>query len=44
MTPIIKNQGYCGSCWSFASSTALSYRFHKKGINVDLSPQYPLSS
>ena len=43
MTPIIKNQGYCGSCWSFASSTALSYRFHKKGINVDLSPQYPLS-
>ena len=43
ISPVIKNQGNCGACWAFASSTALSYRFHKKGINVDLSAQYPLS-
>ena len=39
----IKNQGLCNCSWSFSSTTSLSYRFYKKGINVDLSPQYPLS-
>jgi C1A family cysteine protease len=39
----IKDQKSCGACWSFASTTALAYRFHKKGIKVNLSPQYPLS-
>ena len=40
----IKNQGYCGSCWSFSASTALAYRFKKKyGIDVSLSPQYGIS-
>lgn len=40
---VIKDQEQCGSCWSFASTTALAYRFHKKGIKVNLSPQYPIS-
>lgn len=40
---IVKDEENCGSCWSFATTTALSYRFYKKGINVNLSPQYPLS-
>lgn len=40
---IIKNQRNCGSCWSFAITTALSYRFHKLGKEVNLSPQYALS-
>ena len=39
----IKDQESCGACWSFASSTALAYRFHKKGIKINLSPQYPVS-
>ena len=41
--PVIKNQGSCGCCWSFATSTALGYRFNKKGININLSPQDGLS-
>ena len=39
----IKDQKSCGVCWAFASTTALAYRFHKLGINVNLSPQYPVS-
>ena len=39
----VKNQEACGSCWSMASTTALAYRFHKKGVEVDLSPQNGLS-
>ena len=39
----IKNQKYCGSCWAFSATTALAYRFHKLGIDIDLSPQYLLS-
>ena len=39
----IKNQKSCGCCWAMASTTALAYRFHKKGIEVDLSPQHELS-
>ncbi len=39
----IKNQESCGSCWAFSSTTALAYRYHKIGIDVDLSPQYLLS-
>jgi cathepsin B len=43
ITPVIKDQANCGCCWSFASTTALAYRFHKVGKDVDLSAQYPLS-
>lgn len=39
----VKSQGSCGSCWAFSSTTSLSYRFHKLGIEVDLSPQYLVS-
>lgn len=41
--PNIKNQGSCGSCWAIASTSALSYRYMKLGINVDFSPQHELS-
>ena len=40
----IKDQGNCGSCWAFASTTSLAYRIFKKyNISIDLSPQYLLS-
>ena len=42
--PNVKDQKYCGSCWSHSSTTALAYRYKKqKNIEVDLSPQYGLS-
>ena len=43
ITPQIKHQGKCGSCWAFSSTSSLSYRFQKLGIDVDLSPQYLVS-
>lgn len=39
----VKNQKKCGCCWAMASTTSLAYRFHKKNITVDLSPQHELS-
>ena len=41
--PKIKQQGYCGNCWAFASTTSLAYRYFKKGVEVDLSPQHEMS-
>ena len=43
ITPNVKNQEKCGSCWAFASTSSLAYRFQKLGIDVDLSPQYLIS-
>ena len=43
LTAIIKDQEYCGCCWSHSATTALGYRYHKLGIEVDLSPQDALS-
>ena len=43
LTAKVKNQGNCGCCWSHAATTALAYRYHKIGIEVDLSPQDGLS-
>ena len=43
ISPNIKSLKSCGSCWAFASTSALSYRFQKLGIDVDLSPQYLIS-
>ena len=40
---IVKNQESCGCCWSFASSSALAYRFKKFGIDINLSAQNPVS-
>ena len=39
----IKNQQNCGCCWAISSTTVLAYRFFKKGINLDLSPQHEIS-
>ena len=36
---IVKNQENCGCCWSFASTSALAYRFKKYGIDINLSVQ-----
>ena len=29
----INDQATCGGCWAFASTTALAYRFKKKGVD-----------
>lgn len=39
----IKDQKSCGCCWAMAATTCLAYRYHKKGIEVDFSPQHELS-
>ena len=39
----IKNQESCGCCWAMSATTSLAYRFFKKGINLDLSPQHEVS-
>ena len=38
----VKNQGHCGCCWAFASTTTLSYRYKLIGKEVDLSPQHAI--
>ena len=41
---IVKNQGRCGSCWSFGSTTSLAYRYCQQlGMDIDLSPQDAVS-
>ena len=39
----VKDQQNCGCCWSHAATSALAYRYHLKGIEVNLSPQDGLS-
>ena len=43
ITAIVKDQARCGCCWSHAATSALGYRYHEKGIEVNLSPQDALS-
>ena len=40
---VVKDQASCGCCWSHAATTSLAYRYHKIGVEVDLSPQDALS-
>ena len=40
---VVKDQQRCGCCWSHAATTHLAYRYHKIGVEVDLSPQDALS-
>ena len=35
----VKNQGSCGCCWSFTSTSALAYRYNKLGYKLSLSAQ-----
>ncbi|WP_201789995.1 C1 family peptidase, partial [Mycobacterium avium] len=39
----VRNQGRCGSCWSFGANEALSNRFAIADVDVILSPQYTVS-
>ena len=35
----VKNQGSCGCCWAFSSTSVLAYRYNKLGEKISLSPQ-----